>query len=197
MFLASLKRLLIICLRNCNSSLIYSHSLSSVNKQQFPRSKGLMKTLRRALSANLFSLQPVWYDNPYVMKVRNEMLCSREERERNDDVHAHVRAVDSRAICSAPAFNFAQKLKWYRSVSGRKEFTTRGDWKKKLGRRRRPAGARQNLNPFKQLPHFPGVYNSWEAAPAASSENCAVKNISTPSKVTCARARARISMEKG
>lgn len=78
-----------------------------------------------------------------------------------------------------PAFNFAQKLKWYRSVSGRKEFTTRGDWKKKLGRRRRPAGARQNLNPFKQLPHFPGVYNSWEAAPAASTENCAVKNIST------------------
>jgi len=48
-----------------------------------------MKTLgtRRA---NLFSLQPAWHDNPYVMKVRNETRCSRKERERegNDDVHA-------------------------------------------------------------------------------------------------------------
>lgn len=35
---------------------------------------------------------------------------------------------------------------------------------------RRPSGARQNLNPFRQLPHFAGVYNSWEAAaqPGAS-----------------------------
>jgi hypothetical protein len=93
-----------------------------------------------------------------------------------------------------PAFNFAQKLKWYHPVSERKEFTTRGDWKKKLGTgagaRRRPAGARQNLNPFKQLPHFAGVYNSWEAAPGAGMENCAAENTSSPGKPTgCERAR--------
>lgn len=43
----------------------------------------------------------------------------------------------------------------------------------------RPSGARQNLNPFKQLPHFAGVYNSWEAPWASREENCAAENIST------------------
>jgi len=56
--------------------------------------------------------------------------------------------------------------------------------------RRRPAGARQNLNPFKQLPHFAGVYNSWEAAPGAGMENCAAENTSAPGKPT-GRERAR------
>lgn len=195
MSLQSLKQLFIIILEI--SFLIYYHSLSSVNKQQFLPSKDLMKFSERA--------PPIYFHfNPLGMITRMLWRCGmkriaagRKEREVTTCMPRSRRWFSDDMF--RPAFNFAQKLKWYRSVSKRKEFTTRGDWKKKLGRRRRPAGARQNLNPFNQLPHFPGVYNSWEAAPAASSENCAVKKHLDPSNPTHARARARawISMEKG
>lgn len=62
--------------------------------------------------------------------------------------------------------------------------------------RRRPVGARQNLNPFKQLPHFADVYNSWEAAPEGKhGKLCRMENIPDLSKATCVR--EQISMEKG
>lgn len=142
------------------------------------------------------------------MKVRNETLQKEGERiagKRETGVEIgrdggesmpRSRRWFSGDMFLRPTFNFAQKLKWYRPVSERKEFTTRGDWKKKLGGggnggQRRPAGARQNLNPFKQLPHFAGVYNSWEAAPEGKhGENCAAWKTSRHPSVKATWARA-------
>jgi len=106
----------------------------------------------------------------------NRVAVGRKERERND-VHAtFAPLILGRYV--PPRFQFRAKVEMISLRLGEKGVYDA--WRlKEETRRRRPVGARQNLNPFKQLPHFPGVYNSWEAAPVASSENCAVKNIST------------------
>lgn len=172
-----------------------------------------MKTLE-ARFANLFQLRPlamitVCYESAEWNVAEGRRANWRKKR-RKVRVRwerwwraCHVRAVDSQTICSVPLSISRKSWNDIAPVSKRKEFTTRGDWKKKLeglggegGGRRRPAGARQNLNPFKQLPHFAGVYNSWEAAPEGKhGKLCRMENIPDLSKTTCAR--KQISMEKG
>lgn len=151
-----------------------------------------------------FHFSPLGMITGYIMTVRNETRCSGKKSEppgegdrgeETGDEHAtrSRRWFPSDMFRPCRAFNFAQKLKWYRPVSGRERSLRRVEiegtnlWKA----RRRPAGARQNLNPFKQLPHFAGVYNSWEAASRGQAWKTMPWKTSRPYSKPTRRARAR------
>lgn len=126
----SLKHLLILFKKIANVLLIFFiYILSVLVKLSVNNFSSSSKNLIKALgvcSANLFSL--VWHDNQYITKVWNGTSCSRKksessgkEAEWNGDEHAtrSRRWFSGDMFRPCQAFNFAQKLKWYRPVSRR------------------------------------------------------------------------------